>query len=70
MHVLPLDEPFGTDMIVTIVSETPLFREPRPVSDAGSAYFRALRTALAAAQARGTRLSGQALLLESLLELH
>ena len=60
-----VDEPFGTDMIVAIVSETPLFPEPRPVSDAGSAYFRALRTALAAAQARGTRLSGQALLLET-----
>ncbi len=60
-----VDEPFGTDMIVAIVSEAPLFREPRPASDAGSAYFRALRTALAAAQARGTRLSGQALLLET-----
>jgi serine/threonine-protein kinase len=60
-----VDEPFGTDMIVAIASEAPLFSVPRPASDGATAYFRDLRAALAAAEAKGERISAQALLLDT-----
>ncbi|MCW3473888.1 serine/threonine-protein kinase [Limobrevibacterium gyesilva] len=60
-----VDEPFGTDMIVAIASSAPLFSTVRPADDTGATYFRDLKAALEQAQARGVRLAGQAMLLET-----
>jgi predicted Ser/Thr protein kinase len=45
----PVAKPFGTDIIVAIASERPLFSKPRPNSDTVAAYLVALHQALAAA---------------------
>jgi hypothetical protein len=38
--------PFGTDLVVSIASATPLFATPRPQSESASDYLAALRSAL------------------------
>jgi serine/threonine-protein kinase len=53
--------PFGTDMILAIASSAPLFAQRRPDEDTVAAYLPALRAALDAAQAKGVRLTGRAL---------
>ncbi len=60
-----INEPFGTDMIIAIASAVPLREAPPPASDTGVVYFRDLRAALETAEAAGQRLSGQAVLLET-----
>lgn len=50
-----VDEPFGTDLAVVIVSDRPLFSTPRPVVEPQAAYVAALAAALRAARANGTR---------------
>ena len=60
-----VDEPFGTDMIVAIASEAPLFTAPRPVDDTNAAYLPALQAALEAARSRGERAASQALILDT-----
>jgi hypothetical protein len=46
-----IDEPFGREMLVAIVSARPLFDEPRPAYEAPEPYLVALRERLAAMQA-------------------
>lgn len=60
-----IDEPFGTDLILVIASERPLFAAPRPQVEPIDAYRAALATAAAAAQAAGTRLGARLLVLET-----
>lgn len=60
-----VDAPFGTDMIVAIVSSSPLFPSPRPADETVSDYLQALRTAIYDAQRKGARLSGQAVLVQT-----
>jgi hypothetical protein len=60
-----VDEPFGTDMIVAIATETPLFSAPRPADETVAAYLPALTAAIAAAQSSGQRVASQVLLLDT-----
>jgi serine/threonine-protein kinase len=49
--------PYGTDMIVSIASSTPLFTTPRPQDESASDYLPALRTALQTAVSGGAQVS-------------
>ncbi len=60
-----IDEPFGTDLILVIVSEKPLFAAPRPQVEPIEAYRAALAAAAAAAQATGSQLGARFLVLET-----
>lgn len=46
-----IDEPFGREMLVAVVSSQPLFEEPRPAFEAPEPYLIALRERLATMQA-------------------
>ena len=64
-----VDEPFGTDLIVAIASEEPLFDKPRPGNiESAAVYRRDLRAALDKARARGQRLAVAALPVETRLK--
>jgi serine/threonine-protein kinase len=59
-------EPYGTDMILAIASTAPLFDRPRPGNTESSAdYLRDLQNAVDAARRRGVRLSGNALVVDT-----
>jgi len=60
-----IDEPYGTDMLIAIVSSEPLFGAPRPTADLTESYLRDLQTNLEIATRRQTRITAQALLLET-----
>lgn len=60
-----VDAPFGTDLIVAVVSSTPLFATPRPADESVPAYLQALRSALDDAQRKGARMSASAFLLQT-----
>ena len=60
-----IDEPFGTDMLIAIVSSEPLFGAPRPTTDLTESYLRDLQTNLDIATRRQTRITAQAILLET-----
>lgn len=57
-----VDAPYGTDLIVAIASDHPLFNTPRPDSETPEAYLGDLRTALGAAARRGGRVIGRAMM--------
>jgi hypothetical protein len=59
--------PFGTDVILAIASSTPLFPKPRPAdSETAQTYLPALQAALDAAAHANARLTGRALVLETM----
>jgi serine/threonine-protein kinase len=60
-----VDEPFGTDMIMAIASEAPLFTAPRSIDETAAAYLPALQSALDAAQSHGQRVASQALIVKT-----
>jgi serine/threonine protein kinase len=58
--------PFGTDMILAIASSTPLFAQRRPGEvEQADAYLPALRAALDAARRANAKVTGRALVLET-----
>jgi eukaryotic-like serine/threonine-protein kinase len=60
-------EPYGTDMIIAIASAAPLFGAPRPADgERAEEYLRDLEAAVAAARAVGVRVTGSAVLVETL----
>ena len=60
-------EPYGSDMIIAIVSALPLFPRDRPNNvEKSSDYLRDLRTAVDGALHRGVRIMGTALVVETL----
>ena len=60
-------EPYGTDMIIAIASSQPVFDRPRPGNlEQASDYLRELQAAVDAARQRGVRLSGNAVLVDTL----
>jgi hypothetical protein len=50
-----VSEPFGTDLLVALVSEGPLFTTPRPEVEPQASYIAALSQALALARQAGRR---------------
>jgi eukaryotic-like serine/threonine-protein kinase len=60
-----VDEPFGTDMILAIASEAPLFTAPRSTDETAAVYLAALQAALDSAQSHGKRVASQALIVET-----
>jgi serine/threonine-protein kinase len=50
-----VSEPFGTDLLVAVVSEGPLFGAPRPEVEAQSSYVFALNAAIGEAKRAGRR---------------
>ena len=60
-----VDAPFGTDLIVAVVSSAPLFATPRPVDESVPAYLQALRAALDDAQRKGAKISANAFLVQT-----
>jgi hypothetical protein len=50
-----VSEPFGTDLLVAVVSEGPLFGAPRPEVEAQSSYVFALNAAIGEARRAGRR---------------
>jgi hypothetical protein len=58
-------EPYGTDLLVAIASQEPLFAKPRPDDDTPEAYLRDLRASLAAMQRRGERVAVAAVPVET-----
>jgi serine/threonine protein kinase len=58
--------PFGTDIIIAIASEKPLFDRPRPTNvEQAAAYLQDLRRALDTARNRGERLAATAISVET-----
>ncbi len=61
-----VDEPYGTDMIITVASEEALFDRARPANvEKAAVYFRDLKKALDSARARGTRTAAIAMPVET-----
>jgi hypothetical protein len=59
-------EPFGTDLIIAIASEDPLFDRPRPANvEKATVYLRDLKKALESARSRGARLAATAIPVET-----
>jgi eukaryotic-like serine/threonine-protein kinase len=59
--------PYGTDMIIAIASSQPLFARSRPSNGEDPlAYLHALETAVQTARARGDRLAGSAITVDTL----
>ena len=56
-----VDEPFGTDLLVAVASEKPLFLQPRPRVENIDAWLAALGQALRQAEAQGNRVASLAL---------
>jgi chemotaxis protein MotB len=59
-----VQEPLGTDLVLAIASEGPLFAALRPQTEPTAPFAEALRTALADARAAGRRVSAAAMILE------
>ncbi len=57
--------PFGTDLMVAIASEKPLFAKPPAADIKPEAYLRDVKAALDAAARRGTRVVAQAILVHT-----
>ncbi len=60
-----VDEPFGTDLLVAVASERPLFGANRPLVEPQADYIAALSTALAAARQAGQRVAIRPLVIET-----
>jgi serine/threonine-protein kinase len=60
-----VDEPFGTDLMVVMASEQPLFPGRRPGIEQQDAYLRGLSEAIAAARARGSRVAVRPVVIET-----
>ncbi|MSP00676.1 MAG: serine/threonine protein kinase [Acetobacteraceae bacterium] len=61
-----VDEPYGTDMIIAIMSEDALFDRPRTANvEKAVTYLRDLKKAVEAARARGARITATAMPLET-----
>jgi serine/threonine-protein kinase len=56
-----VDEPFGTDLLVALLSDQALFAAPRPRVERTEAWLAALAGALLQAEAAGNRISAMAL---------
>jgi len=52
-----VDEPYGTDLMVAVASERPLFDAPRPVVESQADYLAALSAALDSARQAGRRIA-------------
>ena len=57
--------PFGTDMIIAIVSSAPLFMQPRPEQEPLDGYLRDLQAAMDTLRRRGGTLAADAVVLET-----
>lgn len=60
-----IDEPFGTDLMVVVASEQPLFPGRRPFLEAQDAYLAALSAALEGARRQGSRVSVRPVVIET-----
>ena len=61
-----VDEPYGTDMIIAVASEGPLFDRPRTANvEKAAAYMRDLRKALETAQGKGEKVAATAIPVET-----
>ncbi len=60
-----VDEPFGTDLVVAIASEGPLFTAPRPEMEPLTDYVAALAAAVRAARHDGRRIAARLLVVET-----
>jgi serine/threonine-protein kinase len=60
-QTFPAGAPYGTDMIISIASSTPLFTTLRQLVEPASTYVPVLQQALAAAQAQGAQITVSAL---------
>ena len=60
-----VSEPFGTDLLVAVVSEGPLFGGPRPLVESQEDYLTALREALRLAQQAGRRVQVRPMVIET-----
>ena len=64
-----VDEPFGTDLIIAIISEDALFDRPRTANvEKAATYLRDLKKSVEAAKARGARITATAMPLETRLK--
>jgi eukaryotic-like serine/threonine-protein kinase len=62
-----IGEPYGTDMIIAVVSSDPLFTAPRPTNaETLDTYTRDLAAAIRAAKSHGAQVSATAITLETL----
>ena len=60
-----VSEPFGTDLLLAIVSDFPLFATPRPEVEPQAAYLAALGEAVRAARQAGRRIAVRPLIVET-----
>jgi len=60
-----VSEPFGTDLMVAVVSEGPLFGDTRPLVETQEAYLTALRDALQRARQAGRRVLVRPVVIET-----
>ncbi|WP_431280524.1 protein kinase domain-containing protein [Humitalea sp. 24SJ18S-53] len=60
-----VDEPFGTDLLVAVASERPLFGTNRPLVEPQADYIAALSAALNAARQAGSRVAIRPLVIET-----
>jgi chemotaxis protein MotB len=58
------DEPFGTDLVLAIASEGPLFATPRPESESMADFTTALAAATEVARREGRRIAAQAVVVD------
>ena len=63
-----VDEPYGTDMIIAVASEEPLFDKPRPANvEKAATYLRDLKKALDTVQSHGAHVTAAAIPVETRL---
>lgn len=60
---IEIGPPYGTDLVIVLASETPLFSAPRPHEEPSPTYLRDLRAALDTARRDGSRVAAAALIL-------
>jgi serine/threonine-protein kinase len=60
-----IDEPFGTDLMVVVASERPLFPGLRPFVEPQEAYLEALAAALDGARRQGSRVAVRPVVIET-----
>ena len=64
-----VSEPFGTDLLVAVASEGPLFTgAPRPLVESQDAYLAALNEALRASRAAGRRVMVRPAVIETVAQ--
>jgi serine/threonine-protein kinase len=61
-----IDEPFGTDMILVVASDSPLFPQPRAEVEPSAGLVAALAERLRTLQARGAQIGAQLLPVETI----